>query len=719
MRAGKSVILVLAIAILTAAAVAAPAGAATSKPIPVTLNEIIRAADAEMSAQNALSDVAYPYLGWRNNGGPWFNNVIDWLGTSLGDYGFVQGKDQMGDKFWVQEDTRSGNVWVPQYLSFQIVGPDGDADPADAAAYHFDHPVIDTFDPTSKYYPSYITQDWVMKHIGTPEEAAIQDRVHLATSSAFTSPVNTDVATADANAIVADLIDVGTVSTSGTRTWSKHSSTSLAGKVLFSATASMSNMMTLASQQGAKAVMTPAALAAYSHPTIDGVEWYPNNVRYAGGGSSAAPTRVSLNISYQDARYLTALCAQKDLTGAFPQMKLFAIGGTTPYSDTTKLRTLIAEIRGTTKADERVVVAAHVQEPGACDNASGVGAQLEVVRTLKDLIDSGRLQRPQRTITFIWGAETTMGSLWKGQNAEAFARTVAVLDLDMVGEDPVKTGGIMRIEKMPDPSARYEYGLDTLPGRPRPRRTPSFASPTCTRCGEPAHSSSGRIPGHFLNDLYFASAANVSRSSRRASRWAPTPGRAAATTTRSSGTADTINGQLVYNPKPAVLTWHFTDYVYHSSMDTMDKVSATELRDVGLTTIGVGYLVANADDVRAKEIVRIVKDRAAWRFGQEEQNSAGHLLWAYSRAVIAGGTPAQVAAAVADALVLEQQILTDWGNWYREAARSPRGLVGPKTPAYGNVEDQAVRTIDALQRQALANAQAIAASLTPSVAATQ
>ena len=75
-----------------------------------------------------------PVPGLAQHGGPWFNNVIDWLGTSLGDYGLVQGKDKMGDKFWVQEDTRSGNVWVPQYLSFQIVGPDGDADPADAAA---------------------------------------------------------------------------------------------------------------------------------------------------------------------------------------------------------------------------------------------------------------------------------------------------------------------------------------------------------------------------------------------------------------------------------------------------------------------------------------------------------------------------------------------------------------------------------------------------------
>ena len=42
-------------------------------------------------------------------------------------------------------------------------------------------------------------------------------------------------------------------------------------------------------------------------------------------------------------------------------------------------------------------------------------------------------------------------------------KIVAVLNLDMTGEDPDKTGGVMRIEKTPDPSAIYNYTLDTLP----------------------------------------------------------------------------------------------------------------------------------------------------------------------------------------------------------------------------------------------------------------
>ena len=75
-----------------------------------------------------------------------------------------------------------------------------------------------------------MTQQWVMDDQRTPAEEAINDRCHLATSSAFTAPKDTPVAvaeTADGGAIVADVVDVGTVTGSGSaiRTWSKHSTT--------------------------------------------------------------------------------------------------------------------------------------------------------------------------------------------------------------------------------------------------------------------------------------------------------------------------------------------------------------------------------------------------------------------------------------------------------------------------------------------------------------
>ncbi|MEO8624918.1 MAG: M28 family peptidase, partial [bacterium] len=67
-------------------------------------------------------------------------------------------------------------------------------------------------------------------------------------------------------------------------------------------------------------------------------------------------------------------------------------------------RTVVAEVRGTERPDERFVFSAHVQEPGANDNASGVGALAEVARVLATLSRSGAVQ-PRRTITMIFGNE--------------------------------------------------------------------------------------------------------------------------------------------------------------------------------------------------------------------------------------------------------------------------------------------------------------------------
>jgi hypothetical protein len=716
-RPGLLFVLLVAIAAATVLPGVVRSASATGPP-PATLDQVNSIVRGEVSGQNALANVAYVYRGWRNNGGPWFNAALDWLGTSLAGMGFANGQGASGAHYWVQSDYRTGSVWTPQYLSMQITGPDGDADPGNPGAYHFDHPAVNTFDPTSSYYPSYMTQDWVVANIGTPQEAAIQDRCHLATSSAFTSPMNTDLTTAAANAIVADVVDVGTVSTSGTRTWSNHPTKSLAGCILFSQTASMSNLMTLASQQFAKAVMTPMALNDYSHPTIGGVEWYPNNVRFASGGSSAAPTRVSLNISYQDARYLTTLCAQKDVTSEFPQMKLFAIGGTVPYSvapdTTTMLRTLIVEIPGADPnpaiADQRVVYAAHLQEPGAADNASGVGLQLEMIRAYKHLIDTGALPAPKRTLTFLFGAENTMGTLWKAQNLAAFNSTQIAIDLDMVGEDPAKTGGPMRIEKMPDPSARYKYQLDRLPDDPVPTPTQFLRQPDSHTLWGAGSIAFWPYPGHYFNDVYFAAARRVTADSPQFGVLG-NPYEGGSDHTTFLNNKDAAGN---WDPKPSVLTWHFTDYVYHSSMDTMDALSGREMHDVGVTSILAGYNTADASIDSAAQTIDVVQSAAHTRFGLEKTNSANHFSWALTHAY---GTPASIDGALHEALsgtgntssrsIGETQILTEWSNWYKQAVGSARQIFDPAlgTDAYTALETAATAAVDADLQDALANAQ--------------
>ena len=621
--------LALLVACVALAVVAQGAPALHNGKAPaVGLQQIRDTAIQTISADKALEYTAYPYLGWRTNGGPWFNACLDWLATELESFGFVEGKTASGPHYWFQEDIRSGTIWSPQYAALEIVGPQGD--PVLGADYHFDF-AVDTFDPTSPYYPAEIDYDWLLANIGTPAEAALNERCHLASGSPFTSAPGTTLEAAQAEARTGELVDVGVVTRDPvTRkfVWTKNTDVSLAGTFIYAAYdattgegTSRGNLYNLAKQESAAGSLSPQ-INEYNNPTVDGEELFPNTVKYASVSGVTPGGPIAFNISPMDGRYLEQMLAETD---GPVMMKGMAVGNIEPYSAEKPLRTLIAEIPGKgPAADERIALLGHVQEPGACDNASGVGLQLEVARTLQKLIRSKALPAPKRTFTFIWGAEITMGSLWKGQNAEAFDGTVAALVMDMVGEDPAKTGGPMRIEKMPDPSAVYQYGLDTLPGQ-LPEPVDAFVrQPDKHSLWGAGEVDPWPYPGHFLNDLYFKSADLVNRVSPQfevgSNPW------------EGGSDHDTFlwnEDDGVFDPKPAALTWHFTDFVYHSSMDTMGMVSAREMRDVGLTTIGVGYLIASAGDAQATQIMRIVQRKAAWRFAWERMNSLGSLQWAY------------------------------------------------------------------------------------------
>ena len=692
---------------------------------PLTLQQVNDVMKGEISGQKALENAAYVYRGWRNTGGPWFNQVEDWIVGQLDDIGFTSGEGTSDNCYWIQSDYGSGNVWAPQYLSMQIVGPEGDAVAGDPAAYHFDHPAIDTFDPTSPYYPSYMDQQWVIENKRTPAEEAINDRCHLATNSAFTAAKDTSLATAETpegGAIIADVVDVGTVAgPSSARTWSNHPATSLAGKILFSSTASNSTLMSLAAQQGAKAVMSASALSSYSDPVIDGVEVYPNNVRFSGrGSSSAAPLRINLNISREDVRFLTALCLKYDDTSSFPQMKLFAVGSFVPYSvapeTTTMLRTLIVEIKGSEKPDERIMEMAHVQEPGAEDNASGVGQQLEMLRATKHLIDTGALPRPRRTMTFMWGKEMTMSALYKASHPAEYNKIVAAFSNDMVGADQATTGAVYVLDKMPDPSAQYAYQTDVLAGTTPPTPTQFLRAPDTHTLWGAGSLRWYPYTGHFLTDLYFESGKLMEQSSTGFDtryRLKPSPWEGGSDAQPFLWNTDTVDGVTVHHPIPALATFFFTDYTYHSSMDTMKALSADRLRDVGLMSGVFAYYRADADMKSAGETIDIVKAAADQRFGWEQDNTTAHFLWALLHPY---GSPATTDAALHEAFtgtgnsstrsIGETQLLGEWGTWYQEAVTSAREMFAAEdgTAEYDAHEANALAAVAADAADAQANA---------------
>lgn len=86
------------------------------------------------------------------------------------------------------------------------------------------------------------------------------------------------------------------------------------------------------------------------------------------------------------------------------------------------------------RTDEEIVITAHLCEPGANDNCSGCGLGLEVVHSLRSLIDQKKLDFPQRGIRLVYSFEV------RGYQAflatyKRIHRFVAGINLDMVGND--------------------------------------------------------------------------------------------------------------------------------------------------------------------------------------------------------------------------------------------------------------------------------------------
>jgi Peptidase family M28 len=94
-----------------------------------------------------------------------------------------------------------------------------------------------------------------------------------------------------------------------------------------------------------------------------------------------------------------------------------------------------AVIRGSSIHDQAVVLTGHLQEErfSANDDASGCANVLEIARTLKRLIDSGRLPRPARDIRFWWANEISAEEQYFADHPEERGRILVNINQDMVG----------------------------------------------------------------------------------------------------------------------------------------------------------------------------------------------------------------------------------------------------------------------------------------------
>ncbi|MDX1769539.1 MAG: DUF4910 domain-containing protein [Arenibacter troitsensis] len=309
--------------------------------------------------------------------------------------------------------------------------------------------------------------------------------------------------------------------------------------------------------------------------------------------------------------------------------------------------TLVANIKGSEIPAERLVFSAHVQEPGANDNASGVGVQLEMATVAAKLIRNGSID-VQRTMTFIWGDEIISTKRYLQENEKRAKGIKWGLSLDMVGENTAITGGTFLIEKMPDPSAIWTRGKD--------KHTDWGGNPLTLKDMKP----------HYLNDYMIH---NFLKQGKVA-HWE-------VNTNPYEGGSD-HTPFLDYNI-PGLLFWHFTDQFYHTDGDRLDKVSRETLKNVGIASLASALTLINGDSYTAMDIVKIVRDAATNRLSEE---------FLLSEKSIKSGNPAEI----------EIAILKAWEDWYLKAIESTTDLASPDNTV---ILDKAI-----LEAQAIIESQA-------------
>jgi aminopeptidase YwaD len=128
-----------------------------------------------------------------------------------------------------------------------------------------------------------------------------------------------------------------------------------------------------------------------------------------------------------------------------------------------KFETVFSWIPGTEPDAKGVVFTAHLFEGytkrGTNDNMSGCAVQLEILRALTRLIETGQLPRPRRTMYFIWPNEIS-GTYELIKQTPGFADKLSVnINMDMVGEALRLNNSLFTMSECPDHLPCYMDGL--------------------------------------------------------------------------------------------------------------------------------------------------------------------------------------------------------------------------------------------------------------------
>jgi aminopeptidase YwaD len=239
---------------------------------------------------------------------------------------------------------------------------------------------------------------------------------------------------------------------------------------------------------------------------------------------------------------------------------------------------LEAVLTGKEFPSQEIIIMGHLDhyKPGANDNASGSAGMMEMVKSIRNLIDRGDIPPLKRTLRFLWVPEMHGTLPYLAEHQDIRERGIAGMNLDMIGEDYSLCESTFNFTRSPYSVPGYINDLfvsllSWVEGR-------EFFSPRGTkyRFNPRIRNYVGGSDHVMFNDSFFA---------------VPTP-----------------------------MLGH-GDVFHHTNLDTPDKCDPTEMKRISCLALAACLYLANADDSDALNLAREVYNQARVRITERTQHS--------------------------------------------------------------------------------------------------
>jgi Peptidase family M28 len=268
-----------------------------------------------------------------------------------------------------------------------------------------------------------------------------------------------------------------------------------------------------------------------------------------------------------------------------------------------------AVIRGTSIHDQDIVLTGHLQEErfSANDDASGCASVLEIARSLKRMIDDGRLPRPTRDIRFWWVNEIAAEEQYFADHPEERRQILVDINQDMVGakqsagsrvqfvtRPPASRAGFLGdvvqsvVEAMVQGNTSYlaavqarqvRPGGDPASGGAAATEEEPFSRPIVSRLGTHEHYDARVIPFHNNTDHQVFNMAPIGI--------------------------------------PAVTFTNWPDDYIHSSDDDLWQIDPTQLKRNAVAVAEAAWFTATAGRDEAPGLAREMVGRGLERIGHD------------------------------------------------------------------------------------------------------